>query len=90
MLTLRDLATNRTLLTPWMGYMGAGAGQERLIRFGGRVVSTLAPVAPAMKVFFHPQGAMDSADCAHMLRVVARLARRRQLTTFGSLVNHES
>jgi predicted deacetylase len=87
MLTLRDVVGGRALLTPWQGYMGAGAGQERMIRLGGRVVSTMAPFTPAMKVFFHPQGARESRDCAHMLRVAARLARSRQLVTFGSLVD---
>lgn len=87
MLTVRDVVAGRTLLTPWMGYMGAGAGQERLIRLGGRVVSVAAPVAAATKVFFHPQGAFDSADCARMLRSVAALARERRLETFGSLVD---
>jgi predicted deacetylase len=86
MLTVRDLTAGHTLLTPWMGYMGAGAGQERLIRLGGGVVATLAPVASATKVFFHPQGAIASPDCAHMLHMVTRLARSRRLVTFGDLV----
>lgn len=86
MATIVDVTTGDRLWTPWIGYMGAGAGQERLVSMGGQVFASIAPAVPIVKVFFHPQGARDSAACARIVRVLARLACTRRLETYGSLV----
>jgi predicted deacetylase len=86
MLTLQDLRTGRRVVTPWLGYMGADSTQERLIRLGSWACAGLMPFGVARKVFLHPQGAGESADCARILRLIGNLARTEQLVTYGSLV----
>jgi predicted deacetylase len=86
MLTLQDVTTGRRLWTPWRGCMGAGALQERLVGLGAGVLAATAPFAPVMKVFLHPQGAPESADCARILQTIAQLARTRRPVTYGRLI----
>lgn len=86
MMTLLDVATGRRVLTPWLGYMGAGRAQERLIGLGARLSLAAAPRLPVVKVFLHPQGAATSAACDRVLTTLARLSRERALTTFGELL----
>jgi predicted deacetylase len=85
MLTLQDVRSGRRLLTPWMGYMGADSAQERLIRLGGWACAGLAPASVARKVFLHPQGARESADCARILRLIGELVHTQRLVTYGAL-----
>jgi predicted deacetylase len=86
MLALHDLAAGRRRCTPWYGYMGAGPLQERLVGLGGRACLAATAGAPIVKVFFHPQGAVDSAACAGALRLLPRLMRRRSLSTYAALL----
>jgi len=86
MLTLLDISTGRRLLTPWSGYMGADATQERLIRLGSRACGILASHAPAAKIFFHPQGAQESPDCARAFTTLQDLLHTRRPVTYASLL----
>ena len=86
MMTLLDLTTGRRVLTPSLGYMGAGAGQERLIGLGAAAGLAAAPWLPIVKVFLHPQGAGASPACDRTLRMLACLARTRSLVTYGDLL----
>lgn len=86
MLSLLDLATGHRHWTPWLGYMGAGEVQERLVGLGGGAWLAVDSALPVIKVFFHPQGARTSPACARALRVLARLVRERQPATFESLL----
>jgi predicted deacetylase len=90
MLSLCELATGRRHWTPWLGYMGAGEAQERLVGLGGGAWLMVAPTLPVIKVFFHPQGARTSPACARVLSILARLAQARQPVTFESLLNGQS
>jgi hypothetical protein len=42
---------------------------------------------PALKVFFHPQGASRSAACARVVQRLAPLVGRRRLVTYAALVD---
>ncbi|HLE58085.1 MAG TPA: DUF2334 domain-containing protein [Candidatus Limnocylindria bacterium] len=80
----------RWQLLPPIGYMGAGRGQEALVRLGAAVVS--GPLlalrrSHVRRVFVHPQRASTSPDCARVLREVAILARRVPSVTYGDLVD---
>jgi predicted deacetylase len=86
MLGVQDLATGRRRWTPWLGYMGAGDIQERLVGLGGDAWLTIASTLPVIKVFFHPQGARTSPACTRVLRILARLVQDRQPATFESLL----
>jgi predicted deacetylase len=86
MAAILDLARRRRLWTPWLGYMGADAVQERLVRLGSDLLAPLTAYAPVIKVFLHPQGAPRSADCTRALREIARLARTRRLVTYERLL----
>jgi predicted deacetylase len=86
MLALHDVRSGRRWLTPWRGYMGADSMQERLIRLGGWACASLTPWSVGSKIFLHPQGAMASADCARVIRLIGKLARSHQLVTYGALV----
>ena len=83
MATLLDLATGRRVPTPWLGYMGADALQERLVGIGARACLGVARPLPLVKVFLHPQGARSSPACARTLHTLAGLLRMRAPTTFG-------
>jgi hypothetical protein len=81
-----NLITGRRFRTPWNGYMGAGMLQERLVRFGGGIASRISRRGQVVKVFLHPQRAMESGDCARVIQLIARLARELRLETYGSIV----
>lgn len=83
---LVDIGTGRRLWTPWLGYMGAGMIQERLIGVQGQLCAAMAPYAPIVKVFLHPQGALTSPACDRIVRTLARLVRDRRLVTYGGLL----
>ena len=87
---VHDVVSGRRLFTPWQGYMGAGGGQERLIRLGSWGCMRLAPHAEAVKVFFHPQGARASADCRRTLKDLRDLLQERKCVTYGDLVEHRA
>ena len=57
---VHDVVDGHRISTPWMGYMGAGPLQERLVRLGADVLAPMARTAPVRKVFLHPQGACRS------------------------------
>jgi uncharacterized protein len=88
MAALWDLGAGSSLWTPWLGYMGAGALQERLVGLGGRALLAMARRVPVVKVFFHPQGAPDAQACHRILQVLARLLRERHPVTYGTLLAH--
>ena len=81
-----DVVSGRRIFTPWQGYMGAGGGQERMIRLGSWGCMRLAPRAEAVKLFLHPQGARTSADCRRVLSNLGDLVKERSCITFGDLV----
>ena len=83
---VRDVESGRRIFTPWQGYMGAGGGQERMIRLGSWGCMQLAPRAEAVKLFLHPQGARTSSDCRRVLNNLRNLTQRYTCTTFGELL----
>ncbi|MGH2409269.1 MAG: DUF2334 domain-containing protein [Chloroflexota bacterium] len=86
MLAVQDVVDGRRRWTPWIGYMGAGPAQERLARLGGYAWAAVARTAPVLKVFLHPQGARESADCARILQRIPSLIADRRIVSYGSLV----
>ena len=84
--TLIDLAGGRQVRTPWVGYMGAGGTQERLIGGVGRAYVTAVAGAPVVKVFLHPQKAIGARACGDAVRLLAHLLRVRQPTTYAALL----
>lgn len=87
---LRDLDRGGWVLLPPRGYMGAGAGQERLVRAAGALLSRpLAALlrSPAERRFLHPQNAEGSRDCARQLREIALLARSHDAGTYRELLD---
>jgi uncharacterized protein len=86
MAAVHDVLDGRRVLTPWTGYMGADRVQERLVRLGGDVITTLAKRSPVIKVFLHPQGARQSAACSHILHQIPGLIENRRIVTYGSLI----
>lgn len=86
MMTVLDLTTGRRVLTPWLGYMGAGQAQEALLGLGAGLCAAASPHLPLVKVFLHPQGASASPACDRVLRALARLVRLRALTTYGEIL----
>jgi hypothetical protein len=84
---VQDVVTGRRIFTPWQGYMGAGSGQERMIRLGSWGCMRLASRARAIKLFLHPQGARTSADCARVLENLSQLVRQHTCVTFRDLLD---
>lgn len=87
---LLDLGRGRWIVLPPIGYMGAGSGQERLVRLGAAVVSR--PLRRMLggevhRVFLHPAGASSSPDCRRVLVEVGRLAESHAATTYGELLH---
>lgn len=81
-----DLASNRRIVTGWIGYMGAGRRQEHLVGVADTINHVAAPLFRALKVFLHPQGAPDSVACRRILEGLPSLQRGRILVTYGQLV----
>jgi predicted deacetylase len=81
-----DLKTNRRIRTDWIGYMGAGPLQERLVAVAGAINRTAAPLFQVLKVFLHPQQAPESAACRRILDLIPVLMPDRRVTTYGQLV----
>jgi predicted deacetylase len=88
MTTLWDVGTGRCLRTPWLGYMGAGPLQERLVGLGGQMSLAMDSRARVVKVFLHPQAARQARTCDRILQVLARLLRDRRPVTYGALLAH--
>ncbi|MGH2390645.1 MAG: DUF2334 domain-containing protein [Chloroflexota bacterium] len=86
MMAVHDVIGKHRVWTPWIGYMGGGPAQERLVRLGGHAWMTAARTAPVLKVFLHPQGARRSADCTHILRLIPKLIEDRRIVSYGSLI----
>lgn len=86
MMALLDLATGRRVLTPWLGYMGAGWAQEAMLGLGAAICTSASPHLPVVKVFLHPQGASASPACDRVLHALTRLVRSRTLTTYGEIL----
>lgn len=87
MSTVRDLNSGRLIRLPWLGYMGSGGIQERLIGLAGRAMLRVATPVPAIKVFLHPQQARRSPACSQVLRSLAELVRRRKPVTYADLLD---
>lgn len=86
MTSVVDLASNRRIWTDWIGYMGDGRGQERLVGIVDAINRVASPLFRALKVFLHPQGAPDSVACRRILEGLPGLQRGRTLVTYGQLV----
>jgi len=87
---LRDLARDRWLTLPPIGYMGTGGLQESLVGVGGRLLGDplCALLRPNLhRVFLHPQGARDSAACHRCLDRIRRLAVTHRATTYRELLH---
>ena len=84
--TLRDLRTGRACSIPALGYMGAGAAQERLVGLERRVLLAGRGAFPVLRVFLHPAGARRSAACRATLDALERLCRERRPVTYADLV----
>lgn len=85
--TLRDLRTGRARSIPALGFMGAGAVQERLVGLERRVLLAGRGAFPVLRVFLHPAGARESAACRATLGAVERLCRERRPVTYADLVH---
>jgi hypothetical protein len=48
----------------------------------------MATSVPVVKVFLHPQRALDAQACQRILRVLARLLQERRPVTYGTLLSH--
>ena len=90
---LCDLATGRTVLTPWQGHMGVGGIHERLVQLGNGAVAVGARIAwdgleksPIVKVFLHPQH-LESSALDRVLERLESLREGRQLVTAGQLLD---
>lgn len=81
-----DLTSGRRIWTDWVGYMGAGGLQERLVIVADALNRLSAPMFDALKVFFHPQRAPQSGACRRILEAIPGLMRGRALVTYGQLV----
>lgn len=88
--SLHDLVTDRRLTMAWLGYMGAGPGQEHLIGAVGRAFLAASFAAPVIKVFLHPQGAPASGACSRTLAILAGLVEHRTVTTYEQLLHQRS
>lgn len=85
MTQLVNLRNGERLWTDWLGYMGAGGVQERLVGVANRLNRLAAPRFSLLKCFLHPQRARQSADCRKLMAMIPRLLRERVLTTYGAL-----
>jgi len=87
---LRDLRSGSWLTLPPIGYLGAGRGQEVLVRLGGALLSRPLHAAlrsPAHRIVLHPQRAVTSRACHRVLEAVAALGRRHRAVTYAELLD---
>jgi len=87
MSTVVDLVVGRRVRTGWLGYMGSDKTQERLVGVANALTRVAAGRLPVIKVFLHPQGAVESAACRRVLAVIPQLMTGRRLVTYGQLVS---
>jgi uncharacterized protein len=83
---LVDLESARRIRMDWLGYMGAGPIQERLVAVANAVNRLGAPMFAVLKCFLHPQGARRNPACRRVLDLLPALTRERTLTTYGDLI----
>ncbi|MXW28822.1 MAG: glycosyltransferase [Chloroflexi bacterium] len=91
---LRDLATGRTVLTPWQGFMGVGGIHEWLVQLGNGAIAVGARIAwdglercPNVKVYLHPQNLAGGGALDRVLERLESLKNGRQLVTAGQLLD---
>jgi len=80
-----DLQNNRRIWTDWIGYMGAGAFQERLVGIANLINRGVMPRFSVAKVFLHPQGARGSSACRRILDSISTLLHERRPATYSEL-----
>lgn len=83
---LAELRNSERIWTYWIGYMGAGLAQERLVGIANVVNRLSARAFPVLKVFLHPQAARTSAACRKVLERIPDVMRGRTLATYGQLI----
>jgi predicted deacetylase len=86
MLSVVDVAAGRMTRTAWIGYMGAGPVQERLVFLANALTRRLLARARVVKVFLHPAGAAAEPYCRAVLDLLPRLRDDREIVTYGQLV----
>jgi predicted deacetylase len=86
MTRLVDLQSGRRIWTDWLGYVGAGPLQDRLVAVANAANRLGAPMFAVLKCFLHPQGARRSPDCRRMLDLLPALMQERTLATYGELI----
>lgn len=91
---LCDLATGRTVLNPWQGYMGVGGIHEWLVQLGNGAVAVGARIAwdglersPIVKVFLHPQFLDGAGALDRVLERLETLREGRQLVATGQVLD---
>ena len=83
-----DLANGRRVSTDWIGFMGSGPVQERLVGVANRINRRSAPLFRVVKIFLHPQSARRSAACRRILDLIPTMMQGRTLTTYGQLLTN--
>ncbi len=83
---LVDLQSNRRIWTDWIGYMGAGGLQERLVGIANLINRGVMPRFSVAKVFLHPQQARGSSACRRVLASISGLLHERRPTTYFELL----
>jgi uncharacterized protein len=86
MTRLVDLQSRRRIWTDWLGYMGAGPLQDRLIAVANIANQLGAPLFAVLKCFLHPQGARRSPDCRRLLDLLPALMQERTPATYRDLI----
>jgi uncharacterized protein len=77
MFAIRDLWEGRSILTPGVGYMGAGPGQEMGVQIlNGIVRQTALRAASVAKVYLHPQGDPTGAIVRRRMAELAEMIGR--------------
>jgi predicted deacetylase len=80
-----DLQTHRRIWTDWIGYMGTGGLQERLVGIANLINRGVMPRFPVAKVFLHPQQARRSSACRRVLASISALLHERRPATYYEL-----
>ena len=86
MLSVVDVRSGRMVRTAWIGYMGAGPAQERLVGVANALTRRALATAAVLKVFLHPTKAGGEPACRRVLDILPRLMEDRQIVTYGQLV----